>query len=348
MPLTVAHSVNAGILYSDLMYCSGEPERPSGGNHTGFPAQATYCADRLGSVHDNSGIECVQGQQIPDSVGSRCDSDDGDEWLGYLFSGTPDNTIATGTVADDNRMAEYIPGPVSSPPSSETWQRMFHQSVSIPSDPQQLYPNVSPPATTNVQSPKRTKIRMRWTVEMHDRFIDAINQLGGSENAKPKAILDLMNVEGLTREHVKSHLQKYKLTQARHHPSEGTSIETTYNEVAPSDVQMSLEAFALQMQMEFQKKLHDMVKKTHSDLVEIHNKMLEKHVADLHELETRRVLSLDRSMVHLSSRATHGTGSSSNALKDTDGRVPSTIALRKIQSPDAGGNGDPGAVVIEP
>ena len=45
---------------------------------------------------------------------------------------------------------------------------------------------------------------------LHKRFVDAVAHLG-IKNAVPKAIMQLMNVEGLTRENVASHLQKYRL-----------------------------------------------------------------------------------------------------------------------------------------
>jgi len=54
------------------------------------------------------------------------------------------------------------------------------------------------------------KPRVNWSVEMHQQFVNAVNQLG-IDKAVPKKILELMGVKGLTRENVASHLQKYRL-----------------------------------------------------------------------------------------------------------------------------------------
>ncbi|XP_076922268.1 two-component response regulator ORR22-like [Bidens hawaiensis] len=56
----------------------------------------------------------------------------------------------------------------------------------------------------------KKKPRVVWSIDLHRKFVAAINQLG-IEKAVPKRILDLMNVDGLTRENVASHLQKYRL-----------------------------------------------------------------------------------------------------------------------------------------
>ncbi|GAB2274401.1 PHO85 cyclin-1 [Dionaea muscipula] len=61
------------------------------------------------------------------------------------------------------------------------------------------------------QSAKTLKrARVVWTPQLHKRFVDVVGHLG-IKNAVPKTIMQLMNVEGLTRENVASHLQKYRL-----------------------------------------------------------------------------------------------------------------------------------------
>ncbi|GKA55561.1 homeodomain-like protein [Tanacetum coccineum] len=88
--------------------------------------------------------------------------------------------------------------------------------------------NLIPCSTANVQTNARIggivplssqqqtsrKRRRCWSTELHRRFVNALEELGGSQ-ATPKQIRELMQVDGLTNDEVKSHLQKYRLHTRR-------------------------------------------------------------------------------------------------------------------------------------
>lgn len=59
------------------------------------------------------------------------------------------------------------------------------------------------------------KTRRSWSQELHNSFLHALQQLGGSNVATPKQIREIMKVDGLTNDEVKSHLQKYRLHERR-------------------------------------------------------------------------------------------------------------------------------------
>ncbi|KAJ1701649.1 hypothetical protein LUZ63_001428 [Rhynchospora breviuscula] len=62
---------------------------------------------------------------------------------------------------------------------------------------------------------QQRKARRCWSPELHRLFVAALNQLGGAQVATPKQIRELMKVDGLTNDEVKSHLQKYRLHNRR-------------------------------------------------------------------------------------------------------------------------------------
>ncbi|KAI4302220.1 hypothetical protein MLD38_037998 [Melastoma candidum] len=66
------------------------------------------------------------------------------------------------------------------------------------------------------------KQRRNWSPELHHRFLQALQQLGGSHAGTPKQIRELMKVDGLTNDEVKSHLQKYRLHTRR--PSSSSTV----------------------------------------------------------------------------------------------------------------------------
>ncbi|XP_064986734.1 transcription factor HHO2-like [Musa acuminata AAA Group] len=73
------------------------------------------------------------------------------------------------------------------------------------------------------QQPPR-KARRCWSPELHRRFVLALQQLGGAQVATPKQIRELMQVDGLTNDEVKSHLQKYRL-HARKMPNSSPIVD---------------------------------------------------------------------------------------------------------------------------
>ena len=82
------------------------------------------------------------------------------------------------------------------------------------------------------------KHRLRWTPFLHERFVLAVNALGGLATSTPKRVLVLMKVQGVTVQHVKSHLQKYRVQEASLDGSNG-SLTTPFlplNLPLPSDL----------------------------------------------------------------------------------------------------------------
>ncbi|CAJ2634867.1 unnamed protein product [Trifolium pratense] len=72
--------------------------------------------------------------------------------------------------------------------------------------------------TTNNNSTNQThrKARRCWSPDLHRRFVNALQMLGGSQVATPKQIRELMKVDGLTNDEVKSHLQAtHKKTKSK-------------------------------------------------------------------------------------------------------------------------------------
>ncbi|KAJ6832464.1 myb-related protein 2-like [Iris pallida] len=118
------------------------------------------------------------------------------------------------------------------------------------------------------------KPRLKWTPELHERFIEAVHQLGGADKATPKTVMRLMGIPGLTLYHLKSHLQKYRLSKnlqaqvnigtpkngcavASERPYEGNgSVIGNMNVGVQTNKTIHINE-ALQMQIEVQRRLHE-------------------------------------------------------------------------------------------
>nr|XP_043628029.1 myb family transcription factor APL [Erigeron canadensis] len=108
------------------------------------------------------------------------------------------------------------------------------------------------------------KPRLRWTVELHERFVDAVAQLGGPDKATPKTIMRVMGVKGLTLYHLKSHLQKFRLGKQPHKEfndhnikdsERASALELQRNTTASSSGMMGRSMN--EMQIEVQRRLHE-------------------------------------------------------------------------------------------
>lgn len=114
------------------------------------------------------------------------------------------------------------------------------------------------------------KPRLRWTVELHERFVDAVTQLGGPDKATPKTIMRVMGVKGLTLYHLKSHLQKFRLGKQPHKDfndhsvKDASALELQRNTASSSglmgrtmnDSNVHI-SDAIRMQMEVQRRLQE-------------------------------------------------------------------------------------------
>ncbi|CAA0818623.1 myb-like transcription factor family protein [Striga hermonthica] len=92
------------------------------------------------------------------------------------------------------------------------------------------------------------KARRCWSNELHHKFLQALRQLGGSHLATPKQIRELMKVDGLTNDEVKSHLQKYRLHTRRPIPPVHSA---TINSAATQPPQFVVVAGGLWMPSEY-------------------------------------------------------------------------------------------------
>ncbi|EYU20703.1 hypothetical protein MIMGU_mgv1a013035mg [Erythranthe guttata] len=114
-------------------------------------------------------------------------------------------------------------------------------------------------SSNNCGSVSSCKTRIRWTQDLHDRFVESVNRLGGPEKATPKAILKLMCTEGLTILQVKSHLQKYRQVKFVPESVEGRSEKkNSTNNVAQIDMETGMQIKeALLLQLDVQRRLHE-------------------------------------------------------------------------------------------
>ncbi|URE31865.1 Myb transcription factor [Musa troglodytarum] len=164
---------------------------------------------------------------------------------------------------------------------SKMYQHQPHQShndllssrIAAPSERQLFLQRGSTAGESGLVLSTEAKPRLKWNPELHARFIEAVNQLGGADKATPKTIMRLMGIPGLTLYHLKSHLQKYRLGKNLQAQTNIRSTKNIFgctlaaertpedngssrNIAAPTNKTMQINE-ALTKQIEVQKQLHE-------------------------------------------------------------------------------------------
>ncbi|CAN7003155.1 hypothetical protein HID58_020200 [Brassica napus] len=194
-----------------------------------------------------------------------------------------------------------------------------HQGKSILSSSRMHLPSERHPFLRGGNSPGDSglilstdaKPRLKWTPDLHERFIEAVNQLGGADKATPKTIMKVMGIPGLTLYHLKSHLQKYRLsknlngqansglnkigmmTMIEEKSPDADEIQSESLSIGPQPNKNSPIGEALQMQIEVQRRLHEQLEvQRHLQLrIEAQGKYLQSVLEKAQETLGRQNLS---------------------------------------------------------
>ncbi|KAJ6707786.1 TRANSCRIPTION FACTOR HHO6 [Salix viminalis] len=134
---------------------------------------------------------------------------------------------------EDDSNREELPVPALSllTPGMKSVKEESNSTGSRSSCSRSVSPTSAPNPESNLRNGPQSqhkssrKHRRCWSPELHRQFVNALQQLGGSQVATPKQIRELMQVDGLTNDEVKSHLQKYRLHTRRVPPATASAPE---------------------------------------------------------------------------------------------------------------------------
>ncbi|KAL8055260.1 hypothetical protein ABFX02_04G045500 [Erythranthe guttata] len=251
----LAHPVDSRVLQSTASSQFNKENNDSWCTETlpdflDFPMNTTILNNEL-DVSTNGGITVPS-----EDLGKPSDWQD---WADQLI--TDNDALATdwnGILADAT-VADPAPKPSYqiSEQSPNISMNQSQISLHLPGTPGEICTSGGQSSSANAAPAKQ---RMRWTPELHEAFVEAVNKLGGSERATPKGVLKQMKVDGLTIYHVKSHLQKYRTARFKPETPEESSEKklASIEDLSSLDLKTGIEITeALRLQMEVQKRLHE-------------------------------------------------------------------------------------------
>ncbi|XP_061364620.1 two-component response regulator ARR10-like [Gastrolobium bilobum] len=114
---------------------------------------------------------------------------------------------------------DYLQKPIIIEELQNIWQHVFRKKINSKKQEEKINSkkqeenenNDYKEPGHNMEHPStQKKHRVIWTEELHQSFLAAVNQLGGVDKAVTKQVLQVMNVEELTRANVASHLHYYR------------------------------------------------------------------------------------------------------------------------------------------
>ncbi|KAI3768377.1 hypothetical protein L2E82_19003 [Cichorium intybus] len=167
-----------------------------------FPNCMRFLKDAIAAVHEK--WKCAKKKE-----GTQHDSNPNANAVGKataIINNENKNVNEGQTDTDESFLENEVPSEMNSDPirsdaSIQDGELVMHE------------PMVQPEyirSDRNVVHELIRRQRMVWSVDLHRRFKFAVEALGGPREAKPKQIHDLLKVDGLTTEQIKSHLQRYR------------------------------------------------------------------------------------------------------------------------------------------
>ncbi|XP_074284229.1 two-component response regulator ARR14-like [Silene latifolia] len=119
--------------------------------------------------------------------------------------------------------AFYLVKPLTPESLTKLWQfAIYEMKNSLTSDSPIVIRNPTHFRSLLTTRDTNKKQKLIWTTSLHNLFLEAIKTIG-IERAVPKKILEYMNIPGLKRQNIASHLQKYRIFMKRMMEKSNTS-----------------------------------------------------------------------------------------------------------------------------